>query len=103
MESTKTTALGTGDVASPEDEKNGTLVDQDDMRRMGKKQQFKVRRQCTEYIRLNIAADLSRSRLEKYATSCGMEFCISLASDLGISNNVSFLLPKELALQRIYN
>lgn len=95
--STKKTVLETIGLESNHTN-GGTVIDGDEMHRMGKIQEFQVCKNCTEYIQVNIVADRYRSVLETHATACCIEFRISLASDLGISNNVraQFVPPNIL-------
>lgn len=90
MAATKTTALETMDIElthrdQDTPQKSGTVVDDDEMHRMGKVQEFKVRRPW----RRTVQHGHSHVSLEKYATPGSIKFRIGLASDMGISYHVS--------------
>lgn len=65
----------------------GTVLDDDDMHRMGRVQEFKA---CLS-LPLH-CIDFSHSQTEKSTTIGCIEFCFGPASDLGISSNVSNIL-----------
>lgn len=87
--SIKATALETLDMGidgrNPgSSRQGGTALDDDEMHRMGKVQEFKV---CSPFVGITSTANVLLL-IEKHATSCGIELCISLASHLGISDHV---------------
>ena len=70
----------------------GTVLDDHDMQRMGKAQELKV---CQPPTAHNFRSHI---RTEKLAPSCGLKFCIGIASHVGIYSNVSVLLCNVLHL-----